>query len=99
MMINACDVLPQCGDAFPDRILHGIYRGRIVSNIQQDALDALSPGVVLHPQMGQFLPDADLVWLRRTQSRFVQHVERDVGQIFHGAKSTRLWRFVCGLAF
>jgi hypothetical protein len=41
------------------------------------------------------LPDADLVRIRRAQGRFVQHVERDIGQLFHGPNSTCLRRFPC----
>jgi hypothetical protein len=45
------------------------------------------------------LPDADLVRFRASQRRFVQHVERDIGQLFHNPEFTRLRGFVCALAF
>jgi hypothetical protein len=45
------------------------------------------------------LPDTHVVRFRRTQGRFVQDVERDIGQLFHTLNSTRLRRLLCASAF
>lgn len=79
-------------DVLSDRILHPIDRTRVLVCVQHDALHALSPGMVLGPQVCQFLPDAHLVCLRGRQQRFVQDVERNIGQFVHGRNSTLVSR-------
>lgn len=95
MVVNARHALSQGDDTLSDRVLQRIRRGRVMRDIQQDPFHTFSPGIVLCPQMGQLLPDAHVVWVRRAQGRFIQHVERDIWQFFHSANSTRRRRLLC----
>jgi hypothetical protein len=81
-------------NALSDRILHSIRRSRVLVCDQHNRLHALSPGMVLCPQMCEFLPDAHLVGLRGGQQRFVQDVKRNIGQFVHSRDSTLVsWGF------
>lgn len=96
MLMDLCDAAAKIDDSLTDRFFERISGGGMRLNITQDAFDALSPGVVLGPQVRQFLPDANFVRLGRGQGRLAQDVERNIWELVHVSNCTLVpWRFRC----